>query len=225
MANNEQNKSIGISTIPIGKLTVVMNNFISNTINHLNKLSVKGDEKLAEFDKKLDDLEIMTTLLEAKLNSLPENITSTYPPIENCKLDDINTVNNPIQEYSSNSNINVVEGTGSSIPPPPPPPPLPQMDDASQNPQNNENQNYPDLDQNNSNNLDVNQEENEHNLDPAQDLEKFLKENEKCRNLYTMLKLGVPVAGVEQKAKMNGINMDKVHELIEKVLKVMPNIS
>ena len=61
MANNEQNKSIGISTIPIGKLTVVMNNFISNTINHLNKLSVKGDEKLAEFDKKLDDLEIMTT--------------------------------------------------------------------------------------------------------------------------------------------------------------------
>ena len=39
-----------------------------------------------------------------------------------------------------------------------------------------------------------------------------------------MLKLGVPVAGVEQKAKMNGINMDKLHELIEKVHKVDPSI-
>ena len=231
MANNEQNKSIGISTIPIGKLTVVMNNFISNTINHLNKLSVKGDEKLAEFDKKLDDLEIMTTLLEAKLNSLPEKITSTYPPLENCELHDINIVNNPIQEYSSNSNINVVEGTGSSIPPPPPDP---QMNGKNQNQQSNENKNYTTLDQNNSNNLVQNSrnvEEDQQNIeggdnvDPAEDLEKFLKENEKFKNLYTMLKLGVPVAGVEQKAKMNGINMDKVHELIEKVRKVMPNIS
>ena len=231
MANNEQNKSIGISTIPIGKLTVVMNNFISNTINHLNKLSVKGDEKLAEFDKKLDDLEIMTTLLEAKLNSLPEKITSTYPPLENCELHDINIVNNPIQEYSSNSNINVVEGTGSSIPPPPPDP---QMNGENQNQQSNENKNYTTLDQNNSNNLVQNSRNVEEgqqnteggdNLDPAEDLEKFLKENEKFKNLYTMLKLGVPVAGVEQKAKMNGINMDKVHELIEKVRKVMPNIS
>ena len=229
MANNEQNKAIGISTIPIGKLTVVMNNFISNTINHLNKLSVKGDEKLAEFDKKLDDLEIMTTLLEAKLNSLPEKITSTYPPIENCELDDINIVNNPIQEYSSNSNIDVVEGTGSSIPPPPR-----LMNDANQNQQSNENQNDPNLVKKNSNNLEPdsgNVEEGQQNteggdnLDPAEDLEKFLKENEKFRNLYTMLKLGVPIAGVEQKAKMNGINMDKVHELIEKVRKVMPNIS
>jgi hypothetical protein len=213
MANNEQNKTIGISTIPIGKLAVVMNNFISNTINHLNKLSVKGDEKLAEFDKKLDDLEIMTTLLEAKLNSLPEKITSTYPPLEDCELDDVTPVNNPIQEQPY-------------IPPPPPPP-----DVENQNQQDNAG--YPDLDQNPSNNLDANQDkiventgnaEGGDNLSPAEDLEKFLKENEQFRNLYKMLKLGVPVAGVEQKAKMNGINMDKLHELIEKVHKVDPNI-
>ena len=220
MANNEQNKTIGISTIPIGKLTVVMNNFISNTINHLNKLSVKGDEKLAEFDKKLDDLEIMTTLLEAKLNSLPEKITSTYPPLEDCELDDVTPVNNPIQEQPY-------------IPPPPPPP-----DGENQNQQDNAV--YPNLDQNPSNNLDANQDKKKENmanteegqqnaeggdnLSPAEDLEKFLKENEQFRNLYKMLKLGVPVAGVEQKAKMNGINMDKLHELIEKVHKVDPNI-
>ena len=51
MVNNEQ-KSLTKSTIPITKLTVLMNNFICNIITHLNKLSVKGDEKLAEFDKK-----------------------------------------------------------------------------------------------------------------------------------------------------------------------------
>ena len=63
-----------------------MNNFILNTINHLNKISVKGDEKLQEFDEKLNDLEIMTTLLESKLNSLPANITSTYPEIQQVYL-------------------------------------------------------------------------------------------------------------------------------------------
>ena len=219
MENNGQKNTIGISTIPIGKLSMVMNNFISNTINHLNKLSVKGDEKLAEFDKKLDDLEIMTTLLEAKLNSLPEAITSTYPPLEECELDDVNPVNNHIQEQSSN--ILVTEGTGSSIPPPP--------NENGENQDHQVNAGYPDLDQNPPpDNIDANQETGNakggDNLSPDEDLEKFLKENEQFRNLYKMLKLGVPVAGVEQKAKMNGINMDKLHELIEKVHKVDPNI-
>ena len=222
MENNGQKNTIGISTIPIGKLSMVMNNFISNTINHLNKLSVKGDEKLAEFDKKLDDLEIMTTLLEAKLNCLPEAITSTYPPLEECELDDVNPVNNHIQEQSSN--ILVTEGTGSSIPPPPPPP-----NTNGENQDRQVNAGYPDLDQNPPpDNIDANQEtgnaEGGDNLSPDEDLEKFLKENEQFRNLYKMLKLGVPVAGVEQKAKMNGINMDKLHELIEKVHKVDPSI-
>ena len=86
--SNDQ-KMISIEPIPLTKLTVVINNFIANTITHLNKLSVKGEEKLSEFDNKLNDLDAMTTLLEAKLKSLPENITSTYPPLEPVNLDDI----------------------------------------------------------------------------------------------------------------------------------------
>ena len=85
--SNDQ-KMISIEPIPLTKLTVVINNFIANTITHLNKLSVKGEEKLSEFDNKLNDLDAMTTLLEAKLKSLPENITSTYPPLEPVNLDD-----------------------------------------------------------------------------------------------------------------------------------------
>ena len=133
--SNDQ-KIVSISTIPLTKLTIVMNNFIANTITHLNKLSVKGDEKLAEFDNKLNDLDAMTTLLEAKLFSLPENITSTYPPLQEVKLDDVNPViiPNPVASVSqdnSNSNTNsntaVVSGSGGSVPVPPPPPPPPPV--------------------------------------------------------------------------------------------------
>jgi hypothetical protein len=196
MANNEQNNTIGISTIPFGKLSVVMNNFISNTINHLNKLSVKGDEKLAEFDKKLDDLEIMTTLLEAKLNSLPEKITSTYPPLEPCILDDI---------ILKDSNVEVAEKIESSIPPPPPPPP--DSSDTDSEPEKEP------------------IDEGGDNLSPEDDLKKFLNDNPKFSDLYKMLKLGVPVAGVKMKAQMNGIDMAKTEELIGKAKKVHPNIS
>jgi hypothetical protein len=196
MANNEQNNTIGISTIPFGKLSVVMNNFISNTIIHLNKLSVKGDEKLAEFDKKLDDLEIMTTLLEAKLNSLPEKITSTYPPLEPCILDDI---------ILKDSNVEVAEKIESSIPPPPPPPP--DSSDTDSEPEKEP------------------IDEGGDNLSPEDDLKKFLNDNPKFSDLYKMLKLGVPVAGVKMKAQMNGIDMAKTEELIDKAQKVNPNIS
>ena len=92
MANNEQKKTIPLSTIPTSKLTVILNNFIVNTVNHLNKLSVNVDEKLSEFDKKMNDLEVMTTLFEAKLESLPDEIKSTYPPLQQCNLDDVNPV-------------------------------------------------------------------------------------------------------------------------------------
>ena len=77
MANNEQKKTIPLSTIPTQKLTVVLYNFIVNTVNHLNKLSLNVDVKLSEFDKKMNDLEVMTTLFEANLESLPDEIKFT----------------------------------------------------------------------------------------------------------------------------------------------------
>ena len=101
MANNEPKKTIPLSTIPTSKLTVILNNFIVNTVNHLNKLSLNVDEKLSEFDKKMNDLEVMTTLFEAKLESLPNEIKSTYPPLQECNLDDVNPV------FSVNLNNNV----------------------------------------------------------------------------------------------------------------------
>ena len=207
MANNE--KTIAISTIPIPKLSALMNNFICNTITHLNKLSVKGDEKLAEFDKKLNDLEIMTTLLEAKLNSLPEKITSTYPQLQQCNLDDVNPI--------INSNVNVSESGSGPVPPPPTGNEPAQNNQNEEDKKENENGEQPKVGEG-----EVGEGEGG---DPAENLENFLKNHEKYRTLYKMLKMGVPIMGVQQKAQVNGFDMDLLEELIDKVKKVNPNIS
>ena len=208
-------KIIPVNTIPLPKLAIVMNNFIANTINHLNKLSVKGDEKLAEFDNKLNDLDIMTTLLESKLNSLPEKITSNYPPIEQCNLDDPITIT-ITSDLGSNSDNK--SGSGSTVPPfPPPPPPPPVPDDKPKtdvHPDDVADGQDPDEDG-----------EIGENMSPEDDLEDFLKNNESLRNIYKMLKLGVPSMQVEGKARMNGTNMDLFKILLEKAKKVNPNIN
>ena len=208
-------KIIPVNTIPLPKLAIVMNNFIANTINHLNKLSVKGDEKLAEFDNKLNDLDIMTTLLESKLNSLPEKITSNYPPIEQCNLDDPITIT-ITSDLGSNSDNK--SGSGSTVPPPPPPPPPPPIPDdkpkTDVHPDDVADGQHPDEDG-----------ENGENMSPEDDLEDFLKNNESLRNIYKMLKLGVPSMQVEGKARMNGTNMDLFKILLEKAKKVNPNIN
>jgi len=197
MANNEQ-RQIAISTIPIPKLTALMNNFICNTITHLNKLSVKGDEKLAEFDKKLNDLEIMTTLLEAKLNSLPEKFTSAYPPLEKVNLDDVTpTIYNC-------SNVEVTDV--------PKPPPEPRIEDGKN------------LDKEIPDQPTGGEEGGGENMSPEDALENFLQKNEDYRSLYKMLKIGITINQVQQKVTMNGLDMDIFNELITLAKNVHPNI-
>ena len=231
--SNDQ-KVISITTIPLTKLTVVINNFIANTITHLNKLSVKGDEKLSEFDNKLNDLDAMTTLLEAKLNSLPEKITSTYPPLEPVTLPDVNPsiVPNPVPSAQDNSNqssssntTGIVLGTGPSVPPPPPPPPPPPFP-CNGPPTKPEASPPKPVEHNGINEEQIDGEEPKENLSPAEELENFLKENEPLRTLHKMIKVGVPTMQVSMKAKMSGeFDMDLVEKLIEKEKKVNPNLS
>ena len=232
--SNDQ-KIVSISTIPLTKLTIVMNNFIANTITHLNKLSVKGDEKLAEFDNKLNDLDAMTTLLEAKLFSLPENITSTYPPLKEVKLDDdINPViiPNPVASVSqdnSNSNTNsktaVVSGSGGSVPVPPPPPPPPTVPSppvptVPQPPTNPK----PVPVKGEPKDIEEQQEGEAENLTPEQELDNFLKEHSNFANIYKSMKVGAPTVQLERTVKNQGFDIDLYHELVEKAKKVHPNI-
>ena len=211
MANNEQ-KKIPLSTIPTSKLTVILNNFIINTVNHLNKLSLNVDEKLSEFDKKLNDLEVMTTLFEAKLESLPDEIKSTYPPLQPCSLDDVN----PVFSGNSSNNIQLEQ----------------KKNEQNKNEEvKHENENK---DEEGGEKREEEKKEGEgegegggeqNELSPEEDLKQFLDKNISFQNIYKMLKVGVPVLSAEQKVKINGFDMDLFNELVEKAKKVHPNIN
>ncbi len=199
-----EQKMVTISTIPISKLSIIMNNFVANTITHLNKLSIKGDEKLAEFDKKLNDLDVMTTLLEAKLNSLPEQITSTYPPIQECGLDDIIPViiNNPPPK-EDNQEDQQVECQSEQQ----------QDDNKDQNGNQQENEEQK-----------PQQEEVVEELTPQQELDKFLEEHDYLRDTYKLLKMSIPYAQIEQKAGIKGLDVEEIKALYELAKKANPNI-
>ena len=204
--NNEVKKTIPQNTIPTSKLAVILNNFIVNTTNHLNKLSVNVDEKLSEFDKKMNDLEIMTTLFESKIESLPDEIKSTFPPLQPCNLDDVNP-----SFSASNVNPSIQQGNNPA-------------QAQNENQENKENQEGENKEGNEEEEKKEEQPEEEKELTPEDELNKFLEEHEDVRQMYKMLKLGVPSFGVMQKAQMNGFDINIVQELIDKAKKVNPNI-
>ena len=181
-----------------------MNNFVANTITHLNKLSVKGDEKLAEFDKKLNDLDVMTTLLEAKLNSLPEQITSTYPPIQECGLDDIIPViiNNPPPKEDNHED---------------------KQDECQSEQQQDDNKEQNGNQQVNEEQI-PKQEDVVEELTPQQELDKFLEEHDYLRDTYKLLKMSIPYAQIEQKAGIKGLDVEEIKVLYELAKKANPNI-
>lgn len=217
MANNEMKKTIPISTIPSSKLTVILNNFIVNTANHLNKLSVNVDQKLSEFDKKMNDLEIMTTLFEAKLESLPDEIKSQYPPLQECSLDDVNPVFSP----NSNNNIQSSEERDNS-----------NKDEEIKN-KNKENVIEGEKDKKEGDKKEEDKKKDEEGekkdeegekeeLSPIEDLQNFLSKNMQFESLFKSLKFGVPFERISQKAKLNGVDMDLLNEMYEKAKKAYP---
>ena len=212
MANNEMKKTIPISTIPSSKLTVILNNFIVNTANHLNKLSVNVDQKLSEFDKKMNDLEIMTTLFEAKLESLPDEIKSQYPPLQECSLDDVN----PVFSSNSNNNIQSSEQRDEEIK-------HENKDNVIEGEEDKKEGDKKEEDKKKDEEGEKKDEEGEkEELSPIKDLENFLSKNMQFKNLLKMLLVGVPLEGVSQRAKLNGLDMDLLNEMYEKAKKVYP---
>ena len=218
-SNNDLKKIAPQNVIPTTKLTVILNNFIINTTNHLNKLSTNVDEKLSEFDKKMHDLEIMTSLFEAKLESLPDEIKSTFPPLQPCNLDDVNPT---FSASEVNPNINQqqnVENQGQNV------------ENQGQNVENqgqneeNQGQNMENQEQEKiGENAEDKKEEENQELSPEDDLNKFLEEHSELQSLYKMLKFGVPIIGVTQKANSLGCDMDLVNELFDKAKKVNSSI-
>ena len=168
--NNDVKKTIPQNTIPTSKLAVILNNFIVNTTNHLNKLSVNVDEKLSEFDKKMNDLEIMTTLFESKLESLPDEIKSTFPPLQPCNLDDVNP-----SFSASNVNPSIQQGNNPA-------------QAQNENQENKENQEGENKEGNEEEEKKEEQPEEEKELTPEDELNKFLEEHEDVRQMYKIIR-------------------------------------
>ena len=160
------------------------------------------DEKLSEFDKKMNDLEIMTTLFETKLNSLPEEIKSTYPPLQQCNLDDVNPV------FSSNIQNEQIQNNK-------------EGEEKKEEEKNEEKKNEEEQKEEEQKEEEKKQEE----LTPEEELENFLKENEDYRRFVKQLKIGIKSYQIEQKERINGLDMDLFNELLEKAKKVYPNIN
>ena len=211
-SNNDLKKPAPQNVIPTTKLTVILNNFIINTTNHLNKLSTNVDEKLSEFDKKMHDLEIMTSLFEAKLESLPDEIKSTFPPLQPCNLDDVNPTFSASEINPNITQQQNVENQGQNV------------ENQGQN-EENQGQNMENQEQEKiGENAEDKKEEENQELSPEEDLNKFLEEHSELQSLYKMLKFGVPIIGVTQKANSLGCDMDLVNELFDKAKKVNSSI-
>jgi hypothetical protein len=208
-----QNQST-INTITMPKLTSVLNDFIVKTSNHLNKLSVDVEKRFQHFDKRINDLEVMVTLLESKLNSLPPDVTSTYPQLTTCTLDDVNpviTITQPISAPSQapatnqqpTGSIPPVPGPVGTANPVPNPNPVPQEETTTQQEE---------------------AKDEPKELTPQEQLQEFMdKHNDNTFiSLQKMLKLKIPKDAIRQKAMMNGINMDDVEELISLWQKANP---
>jgi len=60
-----------IEPIAIKKTLMIVNNFIINTVDFCNKFSVLSERKLAKISQNIQRIEIVLSLLEAKLESVP----------------------------------------------------------------------------------------------------------------------------------------------------------
>ena len=145
----------------------------------------------------------MTTLFESKLESLPEEIKSTYPPLQQCNLDDVNPVfsSNIIQNEQNKNNKEGEEK---------------KEDEKKEEKKNEEEQKEEEQKE---------EEKKQEELTPEEELENFLKENEDYRRFVKQLKIGIKSYQIEQKERINGLDMDIFNEMLEKAKKVYPKIS
>jgi Ca2+-binding EF-hand superfamily protein len=103
-----------IRPVPIQATLLLVNNFIINTTKFLNTFSDACDEKLSKVSSRLSDLDIVLSILEAKLGSIPglEYTTNDLPPTTTAAAP---------QPTSLESTLPPAGAPLTAAPPPPPP--------------------------------------------------------------------------------------------------------
>jgi hypothetical protein len=93
-----------IESIELPKTLMLVNNFILVTTEFLNNLSEMCDRKLAKVSTKIGQLEVLASVLETKLDSIPEDSLKGVVPTK------------------ASSSISAGSSSSSTSAPPPPPP-------------------------------------------------------------------------------------------------------
>jgi len=70
----------GLQPIPAKKTLMIVNSFIINTVDFLNKFTSVAEEKLRKVQQAIQRLEITLALLEGKLDSVPWVASGQPPP-------------------------------------------------------------------------------------------------------------------------------------------------
>jgi len=110
-----------MDSTPTQKTLLLLNNFITNTVDFMNKFAVQCERKLARVSLQTRKLEIVLALLEAKLESVPwidQNVSgaAAAPGVPAAPAASV-----PASAPSSSSLPPPPPPSGSSLPPPPPP--------------------------------------------------------------------------------------------------------
>jgi len=101
-----------ISSINTRKTILLVNDFIAHTVDFMNKFATISEQKLYQVSKKTEKLEILISLLEAKLESVPLHETGYQP-----------TKTSTTTPQPQQIEIGPQPPAPSAQPPPPPPPP------------------------------------------------------------------------------------------------------
>lgn len=174
------------------------------------RVSTTTEDKLFEMDNNLKELEVMVSLFENKLNSLPENVVAQYPALSSFNLGDFSSMNAPVVGQSAN----------------------PPVQDANLN-QNNTQVNTNPVVQNSNTNLptipeEAKEAEKQPEPEPTPEtpydkMMKLIEENSSLNGLHKVLKVGVPIEQVRQRSKVQAIDPDIVDQFLKLYKEVNPS--
>ncbi|CAD8084763.1 unnamed protein product [Paramecium sonneborni] len=178
-----------LEPIPYKNTIAVLNEYMLQNIDFLNKFGHFNENKLFEMEVVLDEIESKVLLLEKKLESVPPDLFNglVVPPLQYQ------------QQVAQPQSIQSQNDQNNAIPPPPPPPPPPQ--NYQQVTQNQETSYAaapppPQIEQQVQEQEQVQQEEQQEEAVEDERMEKYKK----------LLAYGVPSQQLKQKMQMEGLD-------------------
>lgn len=171
-------------------------------------MSIYTEDQLFSIDNKIKEMDVMVSLFESKLNSLPSDVVSRFPQLKQVDLGDFNS------EIFKFENI-IPSSTGNNLNNPILIEVNKEKEPETNNLNNDENTVKEAIEE-------VKEEVIEEET-PYQKLERLKREYPQLETIGKSLKLGIPSAAVYQKAKMQDIDPELTDDFIKTYKIVNPS--